>query len=250
MKILIKQIAVALATLGLLASPLFALAANEKSTAASNTGFCSGVSNIGSQLNAKLTQLETERGQNQTGILAQLKQRQDQRDQDEQKLRDNAKTRFEDDTSQIEASATTDAEKAAVATFKSTVESAMTTRKAAVDAAMQTFKTAQQQLVGTRQDAIKTAVTAYKNAVAAAITKAQLDCTAHVASATVRQTFLSNLKTARTTFQEAIQGLDKIGQQMKILAQTRNEAVRAANQAFKATVEQARQTLKAAFPNA
>lgn len=250
MKTLIKQITVVLVTLGLLASPLLVSAANQKPVAATNPGFCSGVSNVGSQLNAKLTQTETNRAQNQTAILAQLKQNQDQRDQNQQKLRDVAKTKFEADASKIDATATTDAQKVAVATFKAKVESAMTTRKAAVDAAMQTFKTAQQLLVGQRQDAIKSATTVYKNTVAVTIAKAQADCTAHVPSATVRLTFLASLKTARTTLQQSIQGLDKVGQQISALAQTRNQAVQAANQTFKAVVQQARQTLKAAFPSA
>lgn len=246
MKILTKQITVALAILGLLASPLFVSAVQRP--VKSSSGFCSTAANVRTQLNTKLGQLETKRGQKRTEISDRLKQRHDQREVDKQTSRNQAKSKFEKNLTRIEDLATTDAQKAAVAAFKAAIEQALATRKAAVDAAMQTFRTSQSALVTQRQDAIKSATMAYKDAVATATAKAQSDCAAGIDAATVRSTFVASIKAAKDKFQSEVTALDKIGQQVKDLTKTRNDAVKAANQVFKTAMEQARDTLKAAFP--
>jgi len=95
---------------------------------------------------------------------------------------------------------------------------------------------------------MRTAVATFKSSVDAAVTKAKTDCDAGVTPATARQTFTASVKTAKDKLRSYIQALDKIGPQVEALAKTRNDAVRAANQTFKTTLEQAQATLKAAFP--
>lgn len=259
----VKRI-MAAATLGLMLGPVLAVAQTstgnttrtkpERTTNSVNSGtpanFCSRIANVKSELNTKLNNLEKDRGERRTEISNKLKERKDNRIVQVQKKRDEAKKKFNDAISNLNTSATTDGQKAAITAFKSAVESANTTRRAAVDAAMKTHRDSVSALVTQRQDTIKTAASTFRSSVLSAISKAQSDCSTGVESATARQTLGSSIKAAKDKFHADRQAAEKIGQKIKDLAKTRNDAIRAANEAFKVSAQAARQTLKAAFPSA
>jgi hypothetical protein len=63
----------------------------------------------------------------------------------------------------------------------------------------------------------------------------------------VRTQFRASIQAARNGLQTELKNAEKIGEQVKTLSETKRAAVRAAMDAFKATMEQARTELKAAF---
>ena len=150
----------------------------------------------------------------------------------------------------LEARATTDAEKAAVATFKKTVEDAVDVRRDAVDAAIADFRKGVDAAIAGRKDDMDSAVSKFKSAVEAALAKAKSDCEGGADPETVRTNFKNSLQAARKILIADRQAADKVGEQVKKLAETRRIAVKAALDAFKATVEVARAELKEVFGEA
>jgi hypothetical protein len=214
--------------------------------------FCTRITNTSTDISSKLTKAEDNRGSVRLDILAKLKDRKDKRAVDIQAKRDEAKTNFEKLIANLTATATTDAQKNAIDVFKTTIENAMTTRKTAVDAAVKAYQDGLDALVGQREDTIKAAAATFKTAVSNAVTTAKSSCAAGTDPATVRTTFMASLKTANEAFRSAVQVKvqGQNSQQIESLAKTRNDAIKAANDAFKQTVKQARDILKAAFPSA
>ena len=91
------------------------------------------------------------------------------------------------------------------------------------------------------------AVAKFKNAVEAALDKAKSDCDSGANPETVRTNFKNSLATARKALVADRQSADKVGEQVKKLAETRRATVKKALDDFKATVEAARAELKKAF---
>jgi len=241
---LIKQSIVALTALSLLAPSLsFAQEANTGAP----SGFCARVTNVRSEINSKFTDLERKRGEKRDDISDKLKERKDDREDKIIAKQQETKVKFEDKLNELDAEATTDAQKAAIAEFKASVSAAQTVRKATVAAAMLAFRTARDQLITKRQETIRTAAVTFKTTSQAAIEKARVDCIAGADQATVRTTFLASLKTANQKFHEDVKAVDKIGQDIKALAQTRNTAVKAASKTFKDAVQAAKAKLKVAL---
>ena len=247
-----KRLLLSIATLGLILSPLAASAvsgntSSEPKRQSGMTGFCVRVGNVKSELTTKLNQLETNRGSKRAEILDNLQKRKRTQADEIQEKREGLKTDFSERIGKLRAKYTTVADSAAIAAFKASVDSALATRKSAVDAAVAAYKTAVTQLVTTRQDGIKTAAAAFKSAVSAANTKAAADCAAGIDPTTVRTALMNSIKAANQQFRTDVRALDKIGSQIETAAKTRNDAIKDANRAFKASVKLAGQTLKAAL---
>lgn len=151
----------------------------------------------------------------------------------------------------LDARATTDAQKAAVASFKTTMDAAVTTRRSAIDGAVSTFRTGLSSLVTSRQSSADTAMATYETAVNAAIAKANTDCTAGVDGKTVRDTLTTSIKAARDAFQASRKpDTDLSGTGAQALNAARKASVDKAVADFRATAEAARATLKTAFGTA
>src|SRR3989344_2735510 len=245
----IKNFSLILATLGFILTPALGLAREDKPTAPASDAknFCTRIANVTGEVNSKLVKDDQDRGSKRTEVFNQLKERKESRVKQVQEKRDQAKADLDERLSDLESDALTEAQLSALAAFRAAVAAAQEVRKAAVDKAMADFRTSQESLVTKRQDAIKANATTFKADVAAAMAKAKTDCAASVDPATVRRTLMSAQQAAKDKFQQANKDLDKLGGQIKNLTQTRNQAVRDANQAFKAALETARQNLKAAF---
>jgi hypothetical protein len=80
-----------------------------------------------------------------------------------------------------------------------------------------------------------------------AFDKAKADCAAGVEPRAVRDALRASLKSAQDQFQSDRQNFDRLRDDLETLRQTRRDAVKAAIDGFKATAEQARKDLKAAF---
>lgn len=147
----------------------------------------------------------------------------------------------------LEAKADTDAKKEALSDFKKTIEEAVDDRRDAVDAALLAFRTGVDAAIAGRKDDMQGAVDTFQAAVDAALAKAKSDCENGTAPATVRTNFLSALEAARKTLQSDHQESERVGEQVKALAETRRIAIKKALDDFKATVEAATLELKKAF---
>jgi hypothetical protein len=142
----------------------------------------------------------------------------------------------------------TDAEKAAVAAFQATVNQAVSTRRSAIDAAITAYRTSLDQALAGRVNNVDEATSTYATAVQAAYAKAYSDCQAKVSSKTIRTNLNAALKSARQAFTANRQTLTKLQSIIAPLAKTRQQAITAAESAFKSAITAATATLKAAFP--
>ncbi len=147
----------------------------------------------------------------------------------------------------LEAKATTDAQKAAVAEFKATVTAGITARRTAIDSAIAAFRSGVDALNTSNKTAIDLAITNFKTAYQAALTKATADCAAKVDPKTVKATFEASVKAASDTFKAAKDAIIKKSA-VEALAATRRTAVNKAISDFKVVLQAAQQKLQLAFP--
>ena len=94
--------------------------------------------------------------------------------------------------------------------------------------------------------AIDTAIATFKSTVNAALTKAQADCAANVDPKTVKDTFNKSVSDARKVLQDARKSAE-MASGLATLKQTRDTAIKAAEQAFKTATDAARAALKLAL---
>lgn len=147
----------------------------------------------------------------------------------------------------METRATTDAEKQAVATFKTTMTTAIAARRTAIDAAIKTFREGFQKTMTARKDAINAAVQSFKTAEKAAFDKAKADCSTGIAPKTIRDTLHASLKAARDKFAQDRRAIDKLQSSLDPLIAARKTAIQKAISDFKTAAEKARADLKKAL---
>lgn len=145
--------------------------------------------------------------------------------------------------------ATTDAEKQAVLAFQNSIESAVTAREAAVDAARATYRQGIDAILASRSTSVGTILSTFKSAIETAVVQAQSSCAASTTPATARETFQAAVKTARDTRQLSIKDLDKVGEQVKTLAEVRNASIQQALATYQAAHQTAVAALKTEFGN-
>jgi hypothetical protein len=151
----------------------------------------------------------------------------------------------------LESRATTDAQKAAVAKFRATVESAAKERRAAIDAVIGTFSGNVATTTAAHKAKVDEAVRVYKAALDSATAKAKADCTATPANEkTIREAYRTALKVAKEKFNADMKAIEKIRSTVNALSADHKAAIQRANEAFKVKVQSALTELKAAFPQA
>lgn len=152
------------------------------------------------------------------------------------------------DFTKLMARAKTSSEQQAVQVYENTVLQAVNTRRAAFDSARTTFRQNVQGAVSTRQSTVKSQLTAFEDSVNGALDKAKASCASDPSQgSTIRQTLVSDLKTARETFQNDRKSDVTVTSQVKQYATDRDNAFNAATSVFQTNVQAARQTLQKAF---
>lgn len=216
-------------------------------TAPARVNFCSRIDQIIAPIEQRMTDRDTKLKSKWQEVDANLAKRIAERSA---RLTDRRGARDENREAhyaKLEARATNDAQKQAVANFKTTVESAVVTRKASVDSAI----LALQQSIAQTIEARRVAVTAAKNelttAKSAAIAKAKTDCSAGVDPKTVRETFRASMKAAQDKFRTDYQSIGKLKGSFESVRQIKKQAVEKAISDFKIVLEKARTDLKVAF---
>jgi hypothetical protein len=179
--------------------------------------------------------------------LANVSTKQTEVDQKILDARTAATDKFEEKIKSLQAiEGLTTEQLAAIDTFKTDVEAAQLTRRTAVDDARAAYRTGLATLVASNQQTLSTATTAYQTAITAAFATAIANCTATNVAATLT-TLKASIKSARDTLQ-AQRTPDTKKEAIKVLAATREAAIKSANETFKTTIAGLVVTFKAALP--
>lgn len=144
--------------------------------------------------------------------------------------------------------ATTDEQKAAVEKFKLSIEAAVVVRRSAIDVAVTDFRTGIDKAIADRKAGMDAALATFKASIKTAEAKAAADCAAGVDPVTVRTNLKNSIAAARDKFKTDREAVVKVSDQVKALNTVRKAAFDKAFADFKATVELARNELKAVFP--
>jgi hypothetical protein len=162
------------------------------------------------------------------------------------KIRNNVGAQRSANQAALMAKATSDAQKAAVTAYEQSITSAVEARRSAVDTARSTFRSGMNALLTNHQAAVSGRVTAFQISINDAFSTASSSCTDNTDGATVRASLLQAIASVRQTF-ESQRTSDTVKGDVQALIAARNQAVRAANNTFLQSAQDARQTLKAAF---
>lgn len=147
----------------------------------------------------------------------------------------------------LESKATTDAERQAIVTFKTAVETAVTARRSTVDTAIQTFRDGVKAALTGRAETVEKVINDRLAAFEAAVTKAKSDCASNIAPKTVRTAFVASLKKAQDAFKAAKKADENLKLKIETLRKARNSAVIAADKSLKTAISKAQADLKKVF---
>jgi len=218
-------------------------AINEKATEV----FCSKISSLSSKVNQlvseKMNKLELRRGERDKKLG-------EKRTEINQKLQDSREKWDRNRAEQyakLEEKADTDAKKQALLNFKSAIDGAVADRRAAINSAQDAFRTGIDQLLTSRGIKADQIVGEYRAEIEEVIKKVETECASGASSAGVIQDAKKVLKTARERYTSGRQEMEKLGEQIKVLVDTRKTAFEKAKSDFMSVMDKAKADLKIAF---
>jgi len=144
-------------------------------------------------------------------------------------------------------SAKTDAQKDAIIAYEKTLKNAIAARRLAIDQAQEAFFLHLSERFSLKRDNLETILLAYRNDRKAAFDEAQSQCAAGTDMNQVKADLKTSLKQAREKFQEQMKNREKGNADLKSYIDERNQAIRKAQDDFKATMTLARTELKKAL---
>lgn len=148
----------------------------------------------------------------------------------------------------LEERAQTQEQKKAVADFEVKVRAAIETRRMAMDSAIKNFQDGVKSMIATRNGQVEQLLESAKTQRQTLLETAKSDCEAGKDAKTVMAAFRSGMQASRAKAQADKQSVAKVNTQISALIATRKTAVEKATTDFKAVMEQARVTLRKAFP--
>lgn len=211
-----------------------------------NAGFCTKLSNVYDKMAEQITNAESRHVKNQSEKSERFNKKQGDLDAKRAQNRADVDGKRAKNWDKMTEKATTDAQKMAITTYKNVITQAVADRRAAVDLAIKNYRDAIATYTTTQNTGTNTAFETFKTAVNAALAKAKLDCGAGVDSKTVSAAFNKSVDEARTIFKSA-QQTTKDGVSISTLKKTRDDAIKAAEEAFKKATEKARADLAQAL---
>lgn len=209
--------------------------------------FCSKIDQVVAPIDQRFAEREAKLQAKRQETADNLTKKISDRDAHLAEVRATADANRKAEYAKLEARATTDAQKQAVAAFEATTDAAIAARKAAVDSAISMLRQNVAQAIATRKAAVDTATNTFKTAKTAAIQKAKTDCAAGVDAKTVRDTFKASMKTAQNKLKSDYQAIDKVKGSFETIRTEKKQALDKAFADFKTTMEKARTDLKLAF---
>ncbi len=141
--------------------------------------------------------------------------------------------------------ATTEEQKKAVTNFTMVIDKALVDKKTATDAVIAAHRKNVDQVIATRRAAADKALTTLKTNIELAKTKAKSDCAANIGGDTVRKNLKDALQIAQETFRTTVSALQK--DILPVKNGEKKAELRAIEEAYKKSVDQARKDLKAAL---
>lgn len=148
----------------------------------------------------------------------------------------------------LEERAQTQEQKKAVADFEVKVRAAIETRRMAMDSAIKNFQDGVKSVIATRNGQVEQLLESAKAQRQTLLETAKSDCESGKDAKTVMATFRLGMQASRAKAQADKQSVAKVNTQVSALIATRKTAVEKATTDFKAVMEQARVTLRKAFP--
>ena len=212
----------------------------------SNDKFCSSLPALETKIIESATERLTKAKSSYDAHMAKFETRKTDAKSKLDSARAQADAQWATRMAELEGKAKTDAHKAAIATFGTTVTSLVEERREAVNQAHQTFLAGIDGLRGDRSADLETALKAYKAGIEAAFDTAEASCSDGVAPATVREQLRTDLSAVRDAFKQS-RGDIGIRSDYKALREARVAEAKQARDTFRSKFEEAKKALKAAF---
>lgn len=228
---------------------------NNRGKGDGNGAICSRIISNEAQIIANLTKSFKNKDGARKDNMMKMRDERDEKIDEKRSLHDeNKELRFE----KLEASANTDAKKAAVAKFKTTMEAAITTRRTAIDLAITTYRKDVDAIIAKYPltNPASTTASALEAAAKAAIAKAKTEC---MATSSDQQLILKNFQasleklkkdyrsTASSSANAKALANSAMKTELKAAADKREASVKAARDAFKTVYDVAKAELRTAF---
>ncbi len=212
-----------------------------------NERICSRIEGIISRIEQRASRREENFLNAQENKENNLETRQNNTNNDIEKRRAERDELRNDYYEKLEAKASSDAQKEAVENFQAAIEAAVTERRAAIDTAVEIFRQAVEEAISERKSSVTNLVSELESTEKAAAEKAKSACEEGADSKEVLQVFRSDLQAARDNFKNNRNEIEKVGDAVKILSETKNQSIKEAIESFESAVEIAKEDLKEAF---
>jgi len=212
----------------------------------SKKDFCANIVKIGEKADQKFADSENKRLYKKDLQEKKLSDRQLTIDQKRLENRAFVDKKHETNNGNMFGRVKTEAQKTALATYKTTLENATQTRRTAVDTAIKTFREATSTAIALRQTQVDALTATYKTAVTDAVLKAKTECANGISSVDAQKTYNTSVKDARVAMETGRKAIVE-NTSFETAKKVRNDAVKSAEEAFKVTMDAAKATLKAAM---
>jgi len=208
-----------------------------------NVGFCSQIDKALVYLDTKAINFGEKK---EDAVNNRTEKREDHRSEVDTRRADNEVKR-NNQLEELSKRATTDAQKAALEAFRTSMNTALTERKKTVDAILLAHRTDIDKVVAARKTGAGEALVTLKADIEAVKTQAKSDCTNNIAGDTVRTNLKNAIQKAQEKFRETMKSLEKVKDVSEASRETRKQELQKAEDTFKKSVEDARNNLKAAL---
>ncbi|MEN9649716.1 MAG: hypothetical protein RL094_683 [Candidatus Parcubacteria bacterium] len=231
-----------------LAQPGMAFAdTRDKSQKNISNEFCQQTTSLRTSLLTKFSDKELHKQASSTSIIKKLSDKRSQIDTTRAQSRQKEDVKRTSHFSGLEAKATTDAQKQAVATFKTSVQTAINARRVATDTAIKNYRTGVDALIaqnGTTSLQIKQRLA---SSTVALVDKVKARCAQGADSKDVRLEFKSGLAEIKNSFNSNVKDLSAVKTQIEALEKIKKAAFAKADADFKIAFDTARTVLKSAL---
>ncbi|MDO8335967.1 MAG: hypothetical protein Q7T74_04290 [Candidatus Saccharibacteria bacterium] len=217
--------------------------AKTTSSAASN---CQSINKIADTIQAQLAEKKSNVDSKRIDVHTKSATYREARSTELQSKREGWDAKRQQNFDKLQSIAKTDMQKQAVETYVSAMTEAIKVRRAANDTAFTAFKSDIDNLKKTTVLSVDSNISTTTASINQAISDAKAACTAGQSVDTVRQKLKTAIATARQQAKTSRESTSK-GEQLKIIVQKHNDAVKANDEAFKAATTAARAQLKTVF---
>lgn len=221
--------------------------AETSTTPSREGGFCVGIAQRLEKVDQKVSEQLGDLAKEGKDRLPRLEEQWQKHMTDLEERRTQRDANLDQHFAKLEERAKTEAQKQAVAAFKTAVLSVIEARRTAVQAALDAFHSGVKSILEVRRTAIEKAFADRAAAFKAATEKAKSDCLAGIAPKTVRTAFTSSLKSAQEKFAATRRANDEFKKTMEKLEMDKKAAFEKAHNYFKAVIQGAKTDLKKAF---